>query len=276
MITIENLNFAYGKQKVFENINLTFKEGNIYGLLGQNGVGKTTLLKLISGLQRPDNGKCIVDDKKPFDRKPEFLQDIFFLPEEVIAPAETTPEKYMKTTGVFYPNYDHDMFVSLMNEMDVDRNKKFGQLSYGQQKKAMFAVALSLRTRYLLLDEPTNGLDIPSKADFRKVLTLACTENTTIIISTHQVKDVENLIDPIVILDKDDVLLNASIQEISQKLYFSFDAEKDDEAIYSEMMPSGYINVSVNNGGFESKILVEPLFNATINNKTLFKKIFDK
>ena len=79
MITIENLDFAYGKQKVFENINLTFKEGCIYGLLGENGVGKTTLLKIITGLQNPNSGVCIVDDKKAFDRNPEFLQDIFFV-----------------------------------------------------------------------------------------------------------------------------------------------------------------------------------------------------
>ena len=275
MITIENLDFAYSKQKVFENINLSFEEGCIYGLLGQNGVGKTTLLKLITGLQNADKGRCIIDGKIPFEREPEFLEDIFFLPEEVIAPSDSTPERYVKTTGMFYPNYDHELFVSLMDEMNVDRNKKFEHLSYGQQKKAMFAIALSLKTKYLLLDEPTNGLDIPSKADFRKILAKACTENTTVIISTHQVKDVENLIDSIVILDHDNVLLNASTQEISQKLYFSFDNEKNDEAIYSEMMPGGFINVSLNQGEFESNILVEPLFNAAINNKSLFKKIFD-
>lgn len=274
MITIENLDFAYGKQKVFENINLTFKEGCIYGLLGENGVGKTTLLKIITGLQNPNSGVCIVDDKKAFDRNPEFLQDIFFLPEGVIAQTYTTPIKYADNLGKFYPNYDRNFFISLMKEMEVDETKNFEQLSYGQQKKAMFCFAVALKTRYLLLDEPTNGLDIPSKSDFRRILSHACTDHTTVIISTHQVKDVENLIDPIVILTKDDVLINASMEEIAAKLYFSFDNEKDDQAIYTEMVPGGFINVMRNTEGLESNVLIEPLFNAAVRNRQVIKEIF--
>ena len=274
MITIQDLDFAYGKQKVFENINLTFKEGHIYGLLGENGVGKTTLLKIITGLQCPNKGTCIVDDKAAFDRSPDFLQDIFFLPEAITAPSSTTPLKYANGIGCFYPNYDQGLFQELMKEMDVDATKKFEQLSYGQKKKAMFCFAVALKTKYLLLDEPTNGLDIPSKSDFRRIMAHHTTENRIAIISTHQVKDVESLIDPIVILAKDEVLINASIEEIGSKLYFSFDSEKNDQALYSEMMPGGYVNVMRNTDGFESNVLIEPLFNATIRNRQMIKEIF--
>ena len=273
MITINTLDFSYKNVAVFKNISLNFKRGNVYGLLGENGVGKTTLLKLICGLQHPTAGTCTVDEFVPSERNPYFLQNIFFLPEEVITD-DTTPEKFVKKLGVFYPRYDHEYFLNLMNELEVDATKKFDTLSYGQKKKALLACALSLRTDYLLLDEPTNGLDIPSKALFRKVILQHCTDETTVIISTHQVKDVENLIDPIVILDHDEVLLNATFEEISSKLYFEYGAEKSDDALYSEMMPGGYINVLPNNFEMESKVNVEALFNAVRNNKKKIREIF--
>lgn len=274
MITINTLDFSYKNVAVFKNISLNFRRGNVYGLLGENGVGKTTLLKLICGLQHPTAGTCTIDEFVPSERNPYFLQNIFFLPEEVITD-DTTPEKFVKKLGVFYPRYDHEYFLNLMNELEVDATKKFDTLSYGQKKKALLACALSLRTDYLLLDEPTNGLDIPSKALFRKVILQHCTDETTVIISTHQVKDVENLIDPIVILDHDEVLLNATFEEISSKLYFEYGAEKSDDALYSEMMPGGYINVLPNNFEMESKVNVEALFNAVRNNKKKIREIFN-
>ena len=280
MITLKNLDFSYKKSAVFKNISLEFKDGNVYGLLGENGVGKTTLLKIISGLQFPNNGTCTVDDFIPSERNPYFLQNIFYLPEEVIT-EDTTPEKFINKLGVFYPRYDHSYFLNLMKELEVDATKKFNAMSYGQKKKSLLACALSLRTDYLLLDEPTNGLDIPSKALFRKVILqhsvstdLTDLHGTTIIISTHQVKDVENLIDPIVILDQDEVLLNATFEEISQRLYFEYGAEKSDEALYSEMMPGGYINVLPNTFNMESKVNVEALFNAVRCNKKKIREIF--
>ena len=279
MITINNLDFSYKNVTVFRNISLEFKEGCVYGLLGENGVGKTTLLKLMSGLQSPVSGTVSIDDFIPSERNPYFLQRIFYLPEEVITD-DTTPEKFINKLGVFYPCYDYSYFLDLMKEMEVDVTRKFSALSYGQKKKALLACALSLRTDYLLLDEPTNGLDIPSKAKFRKVIlehsTDAASHVPTIIISTHQVKDVENLIDPIVILDHDEVLLDATFEEISKKLYFEYGAEKSDDALYSEMMPGGYINVLPNKFEMESKVNVEALFNAVRNNKKVIKEIFDK
>ena len=277
MITLKNLDFSYKKSAVFKNISLEFKDGNVYGLLGENGVGKTTLLKLIGGLQFPNNGTCTVDDFIPSERNPYFLQNIFYLPEEVIT-ENTTPESFINKLGVFYPRYDYSYFLKLMNELEVDRTKKFDAMSYGQKKKSLLACALSLRTDYLLLDEPTNGLDIPSKALFRKVILQHSIDDAnivpTIIISTHQVKDVENLIDPIVILDHDEVLLNATFEEISSKLYFDYSSEKSDDALYTELIPGGYINVLPNKFDMESKVNVEALFNAVRNNKNKIREIF--
>lgn len=276
MIEIKNLDFSYKKTPVFRNINLNFEKGCIYGLLGENGVGKTTLLKIISGLQQPQMGTCTVDLFTSFDRKPEFLQDIFFLPDEVILPDNATPANYIHEMCVFYPKYSEDVFLNLMKEMEVEATRKFKEMSFGQQKKSLIACALSLGTAYVLLDEPTNGLDIPSKSDFRRLLSQRANEDTTIIISTHQVKDVENLIDPIIILSHDDVLLDAPIQRITEKLYFEYGATEHLDALYSEMQPGGYMNVKENTNHEESQINIEALFNAVLRNTSKIKEIFSK
>ena len=272
MIKINNLDFAYKNTQVFRRISLEFEKGNIYGLLGENGVGKTTLLKLICGLQKPQHGSVTVDGFTPSMRQPEFLQNVYFLPEEVIT-EDTTPEKFIQKTGVFYPRYDYELFNQLMKELEVDLSKKFNELSHGQKKKALLACAMSLQTDYLFLDEPTNGLDIPSKALFRKVISQYCNDETTVIISTHQVKDVENLIDPIVILDKDDVLLNASFSKITEKIFFEYGPERLDNAYYTEMLPGGYINVMRNVNNEESNVNIEALFNAVMKNKETIKNL---
>ena len=273
MIEIKNLDFGYKNLPVFRNISLGFEKGNIYGLLGENGVGKTSLLKLISGLQKPTAGTCEVDGVAPFDRLPETLQKIYFISEDFAIP-EGTPINNIKELGMFYPNYDENLFHELCKEMEVDPMRKYAELSFGQQKKCLIATALALNTDYLLLDEPTNGLDIPSKTLFRQVIAKHANDDRTIIISTHQVKDVENLIDPIIILDHDEVLLKASFREITDKLYFDYGMEKDDTALYSEMIPGGFVNVIRNTEGMDSKVSIEVLFNTVMKNKETIKQLF--
>ena len=274
MIEIKNLDFSYKNTPVFRNISLSFQPGNIYGLLGENGVGKTTLLKIICGLQQPQQGSCTVDGSRSFDREPQFLENIVFLPDEVIVPEDATPAKYVQSLAPFYPKYSYNTFVHLMQEMEVDPMRKFSEMSYGQQKKSMIASTLSLGTSYVLLDEPTNGLDIPSKTDFRMLLSKRATEGTTIIISTHQVKDVENLIDPIIILSHDDVLLNADVETITRKLSFTYDMAPNPAALFSEQMPGGCLNVCVNRSGDETQMNIEGLFNAVLRNQQTIKELF--
>ena len=284
MIEIKNLDFSYKKSPVFSNINLSLPEGNIYGLLGENGVGKTTLLKLICGLLRPVQGNVAVDGLTAHDRQPEMLQRIVILPDEVTLPDNSTPQKYVDELSPFYPNFAQGTFLHLMDELEVEPDRKFREMSFGQQKKSLIAATLALGTDYVLFDEPTNGLDIPSKAQFRAILSRRFEERNTIIISTHQVKDVENLIDPIVILSNSGVLLDASVQRIQQKLFFEYGGEKRDDALYSEMQPGGYLNVIPNPGlgvategsnlQYESQLNIEALFNAVLRNKNTVKELF--
>ncbi len=275
MIDIKNFSFSYTKTQVFDNINLQFQKGAIYGLLGENGVGKTTLLKAISGLLKPTAGSCTVDEQVSFDRKPEFLQNIFLLPDEVPLPDSATPEKFFNDLAPFYPKQSGEMLQHLAGELKVDISRKFKEMSFGQQKKSLLACAMALNTDYLLLDEPTNGLDIPSKADFRRILSEKVGEEQTIIISTHQVKDVENLIDPIIIISNNSVLLDASVEKITDKLYFEYGGQQRPDALYSEMMPGGYLNVLVNNGMGESQLNIEGLFNAVLRNSAMIKNLFE-
>lgn len=275
MIDIKNFSFSYTKTQVFDNINLQFQKGAIYGLLGENGVGKTTLLKAISGLLKPTAGSCTVDEQVSFDRQPEFLQNIFLLPDEVPLPDSATPEKFFNDLAPFYPKQSGEMLQHLAGELKVDISRKFKEMSFGQQKKSLLACAMALNTDYLLLDEPTNGLDIPSKADFRRILSEKVGEEQTIIISTHQVKDVENLIDPIIIISNNSVLLDASVEKITDKLYFEYGGQQRPDALYSEMMPGGFLNVLVNNGMGESQLNIEGLFNAVLRNSAMIKNLFE-
>lgn len=275
MITIKDLSFRYHKIDVLKQISLNFERGKIYGLLGENGVGKTTLLKVISGLQPPYSGTCEVDGMESFARHPQMLQNICFLPDAQIPTTGKTPLQHIRWLAPFYPNYNESRFHELMKRLNVDADTKFRSMSLGMQKKSMIAVSLALGTDYLLLDEPTNGLDIPSKSELRRILAESIDENKTILISTHQVKDVENLLDTIIILTEREVLLNCDTDVICRKLCFQYSDCQEPQALYSEPHPGGYINVTRNIEQAESQLNIEALFNAVIRNRETIKEIFN-
>ena len=273
MIKVNNLSFSYGNVPCLENISLDLEPGKIYGLLGENGVGKTTLLTLLCGLKKPCEGSIVTDSEAPFGRTPSFLQNQYYLPDEV-APVNMKAGDWAADCGAFWPSYSHDIFVKAMNLLETDTAQKMNAMSAGQLKKTYISFALACGSRYLFLDEPTNGLDIPSKAQFRKAIMTLTPEDSTIVISTHQVKDLENIIDPIVILDRRDVLLNASLEEISSKLFFDYGTTLNPDSLYSEQLPGGFIQVYPNATGAESKVNVEALFNTVHAHKELIKGIF--
>ena len=275
MIKINNLGFSYAENVVLKDITMTIEEGHIYGLLGENGVGKTTLLTLLSGLKKPKAGKIEIDGKAPFDRQPSLLTDIYYLSDEV-AESNMKAVDYAKNYGRFWEGFDFEKFMEIMKVLENDPQQKMNQMSFGQLKKAHIAFALACNTKYLFMDEPTNGLDIPSKAQFRKALLKYTREEATVLISTHQVRDLENVIDPIIILDKQQVLLNATIQEISEKLYFDYSGEVVPAALYREMTPGGCIQVLPNLSKEESKVNIEALFNTVHQHKEMIQYIFTK
>ena len=275
MIEISNLSFSYGAKRVLENISLKVSEGNIYGLLGENGVGKTTLLTLLSGLKKPEAGTIMVDGRNPFNREPSLLADQFYLPDEVV-PVHARAIDFAKEHGVFWPHFDLDKFRTVLSEFEVEPEQRMDAMSAGQLKKAWVSFALACNAKYYYLDEPTNGLDIPSKAQFRKAVTKYTSEESALIISTHQVRDLENIIDPIIILDNRAVLVNASVQEITGRLFFDYGSELNPGALYLEQTPGGCIQVYPNASGEESKINVEAFFNAVHAHKDLVQSMFNQ
>lgn len=276
MIQVDNLTFGYKKKKLlYRNLSLKLEEGSIYGLLGKNGAGKSTLLKNFIGLLFPKAGNISVNGFTPKKRWPSFLETIYFIPEEVYVPALTI-DRYKSLFAPFYPAFSEEQFYSYLEQLDVKDTGKLNSLSFGQQKKFIIAFALACNTRVLLLDEPTNGLDIPSKIKFRKLISGVFTNDKIIFISTHQIRDLDNLIDRVIIVDNGELLLNESIKNISDKLCFKSVSELPEmgKVLYAEDSLKGHAVVMENTEHQDSKVNLEHLFNAITENSVMAKSIF--
>ncbi len=277
MIEIENLSFGYTRKKLlYKNLNLKLSAGSIYGLLGKNGAGKSTLLKNIIGLLFPVSGRISVNGFVPRKRLPSFLETIYFIPEEVYVPSLTV-HKYINLFSPFYPLFNKEQLSNYLEMLDVVTDKKLNTLSFGQQKKFIIAFALACNTKVLLLDEPTNGLDIPSKKRFRKLIASVMNDDRMIFISTHQIRDIDNMIDRVVIVDNGDLLVSASVNDISEKLCFKTVDELTTgvTVLYEEDSLRGKSIVIENTQHEDSKVNLEHLFNAVSENPTVAKSIFN-
>jgi ABC-2 type transport system ATP-binding protein len=263
MIDIKNLNFSYSRKQeaLFNNLYCTLPNGRIVGLLGKNGAGKTSLLKIMIGLLYPLEGQVEVNGYDPASRKPAFLQDVYFVSEEFQIPAISIND-YVRANAGFYPRFNRDLFKQLVSDFELPETRNITKFSYGQKKKFLISFSLATKCRLLVLDEPTNGLDIPSKSVFRKVLAGSLDEEQLVIISTHQVKDVENLIDRILLLEDGKFIMQKDLYEISSQLNFTTSSTGEgSEILYSEMVPGGYKVITPKVNG-ETSVDIELLFNA--------------
>ena len=270
MIEVKNISFKYAGQKnlVFDDFSLELKQDNIYGLLGKNGTGKSTLLYLISGLLRPKKGAVCFDSVETKLRKPETLSEIFIVPEEFDLPAMSL-NQYVKINRPFYPRFSTEVLEACLNDFELNMDVKLNALSMGQKKKVYMAFALATNTKVLLMDEPTNGLDIPSKSQFRKVVAQYMSDDRTLIISTHQVHDVESLLDHILILSQQKLLLDASVAEITDKYVFEYRTpDQMDDVLYAEPSLQGNAVIAPRKeGSAETQVNLELLFNAVNEGK---------
>ncbi|KYP15012.1 ATP-binding cassette domain-containing protein [Flavihumibacter sp. CACIAM 22H1] len=275
MISIQNIHFKYGGKPVFTGLTLDLQPGHIYGLLGKNGTGKSTLLRLISGLLFPQQGKLTVLGFEPGKRVPSFLQQVFLVPEEFYLP-NISIDKFMQANEGFYPNFSETDFRNYLKEFSIPEGQHLQEMSYGQKKKVLISFGLACNTPILLMDEPTNGLDIVSKSQFRRVMAGAVSEEKCILISTHQVKDLENLIDRITIIDEGGILFDQTIGKITNRLHFkiSFDSEEVRTALYKETSLKGSAIILLNEAGEEGRLDLEMLYKAIITNKEAVQKAF--
>ncbi|HMS28557.1 MAG TPA: ABC transporter ATP-binding protein [Saprospiraceae bacterium] len=278
MIDLKQVSFGYRKTKeIFREMDLTLKPGSIYGLLGRNGAGKTSLLKMVNGLIFPQKGEVRVSGEDPAKRLPWNLADIYFVQEEPMIPS-TTVLTYLYTYAPFYPNFDYDRFMRLLTSFGLEGSLRMDKMSHGQKKKVVLCFAVATNCKVLILDEPTNGLDIPAKSEFRRLVTEALTEERLIIISTHQVRDMNLLIDPILIVENGRVIFHYSIEQIGRALHFAqhFSMQVPQDVIYAERIAGGYLTISENTQGQDSDVDIEILFNAVQSHRERIVSLIEK
>ena len=271
MIQIQNLSYKYSgaTENVFDGLTLSFDEGKIFGLLGKNGVGKSTLLHLLSGLLMPREGRILIDGQEPRLRQPSLQEEVFFVPDEFSLPAMPLT-RYVKYREPFYPRFSQEILRQCLQDFEIDMHSHLDKLSLGEKKRVLVSFALATQCRVLLMDEPTNGLDIPAKTLFRKLVARHMADDQTIIVSTHQVHDVDALLDHIVIMDtpakRDSILLDASIAELQERYAFQYRSmnEPCDDALYFEPTPQGRAVIVTNRAGEETTVNLELLFNAVV------------
>ena len=279
MIDVNKVSFSYGrkKSKVLDGFSMQLEKGAVYGLLGKNGTGKSTLLYLMAGLLRPQSGKVLYKGAEVVKRDPSLLQDMFLVPEEFALP-NVSLKQYVKLNAPFYPNFSDELLRSCLRDFDMNEDIHLGELSMGQKKKAFMCFALATNTSLLMMDEPSNGLDIPSKSQFRKVIASGMTDDKAVIISTHQVRDIDSLLDHVLIMDGSELLLNESVASICEKLYFAEQGmnEPTDDALYVQPSVQGNSVILPNTYGEESKMNLEVLFNAMLAERVKMQAMFNR
>lgn len=244
IIEANNLSHAYGNLKVLEGVSFAIRKAGITGLCAPNGEGKTTLLKLITGLQFPNSGTITTLGQVPQNRPLDLLQRLYFLPSEPYFP-KWSPRRIAKYYAPFYPNFNHELFAEILQEFRVEANKPLNRVSFGQKRRAQLAFALAARTQILLLDEPTTGLDIQGKDQFRRSLIAGTEAGQTIIIATHLLSEIEPVLDHVLLLNGGRIDAHLAI-DVAQQFY-SFNLTTKPLSYgdkgYARRVPGGWLTV---------------------------------
>lgn len=265
MLTVRQLNFNYQNSRpVLKSINLDFNTGNIYGLFGKNGEGKSTLMKIMTGLLFPKSGTCTILGESTKERNVEALKHVFFVPEDFELPSLSIAT-FEKVQSPFYQEFSKERFYELIEEFKLSPINLISKLSFGQKKKVLIAFGIAANTKVLLMDEPTNGLDIPSKSQFRKVMASAVDEGKCIVISTHQVRDLHSLINHVVILDNAQVIFDQSLETVSEALWFGKASNLEESSILYSELSFGGKTILARNKREESEVDLELLFNGVLS-----------
>lgn len=276
MLQIKDLKFSYLKpnRELFNDFSLDLLPGNVYGLLGKNGAGKSTLIYLMTGLLTPASGQVTLDGNDVRRRLPITLSDMFLVPEEFDLP-HISLNKFISINAPFYPKFSMDDMNRYLDIFEIEHNIKLQSLSMGQKKKVFMSFALATNTQVLIMDEPTNGLDIPSKSQFRKIIAMGMNDEKLMLFSTHQVRDIEAILDHVTIIDQSRVLLNTSIADVSSRLAFR-QLRDGDRPLLVQQGPMGSMAVVPASPNEETQVDLEMLFNATLQQPQAIKELFSK
>lgn len=276
MIKLEEVSFGYKKKKqILHDFSLSLEKGKIYGLLGKNGAGKSTLLYLLVGLLAARKGKVLFSGEDVSKRRPSVLKEMFIVPEEIDFP-RVSLKRYIECNAPFYPKFSRESLDKYLQDFDLDLDLQLDSLSMGEKKKVYMSFALATNTSLLLMDEPTNGLDIPAKSQFRKFIVSGMSDDKIILISTHQVRDVDKLLEQVIILDESRILLNQTVERICEKLYFTETNDKPEkDVLYSMPSLQGNSLILPNRQHKETVLNLESLFNAVLSEREKITDLFN-
>lgn len=277
MIELKELGFRYGRAEkpLFQGLDLQLPAGTICGMLGSNGAGKSSLLRLLAGLSFPQQGSCRVLGFVPGERSPAFLSDIFLLSEEIFVPP-VMPAIYARRYASFYPRFDQAVYDELLADFELPTDRKLSAYSYGQKKKFLLAFGLASNARLLIMDEPTNGLDIPGKSQFRRALISHFAPERSFLISTHQVHDLEGLIDSVMIIADGNILLHATMDALTARLQVELEQHAPEDALYVEETLEGYRVVRENSSGVDGNLSLELLFGLATSASARLRQVLSR
>lgn len=278
MLNIENLSFGYGhsRKMVVNELSLEIPSGVVCGLLAPNGTGKTTLLQLIMGALTARSGKVEFNDVDTSLRLPSCLAQMMLVPEEINLPPVHI-NRFIADYGALYPRFSREIMDRCIKEFDITEIGKLNALSMGQKKKVFLSFALACRPKLLLMDEPTNGLDILGKAAMRRLMAGVLDDDTTVIISTHQVRDLEQMLEQIIIMNSGKLLFNRNVTDIQTAVAFhaNVPANMADDAIASAPTPGGFSVMVPNLTGEETPVNLELLFEYAMREPEKLNELID-
>ena len=220
LLECRNLCKSYDEKQILKDINLKIPKGKIIGLLGKNGTGKTTLIKLINDLLTPTSGEVIINGKKPGVESKEIIS---YLPEKTYIDREMKVKDAIKYFEEFYNNFDSEKAKKLLKDLDLDINSKISKMSKGMQEKLQLILVMSRNVELYILDEPLGGVDPATRDYILDTILSNFSEGASVIISTHLIADIERILDEVIFIDKGQIIVTSSADELRNKENASID-----------------------------------------------------
>lgn len=220
LVKCNNLCKEFDHKKVLKNVNLSISKGKIIGLLGKNGMGKTTFLKLINDLLTPTSGEVLINGEKPNINSKKVIS---YLPERTYLDKSMKISQIITFFDEFYDNFNKEKSIKLLKDLDLDINSKVSKMSKGMQEKLQLILVMSRETELYILDEPLGGVDPATRDYILDTILSNFSEGASVIISTHIISDIERILDDVIFIDKGSIVLTSSADELRKKENASID-----------------------------------------------------
>ncbi|MDE6301827.1 MAG: ATP-binding cassette domain-containing protein [Muribaculaceae bacterium] len=261
MLTLDHVSYKYkGGVQAITDANTEIGPGT-YLLIGSNGAGKTTLLRLLSTLLFATEGEVKLDGRDITLRRPEDMKQIFYMPDDLKSPMPTIAE-LEKRHACFYPSFNPELLRANLTDFGLTGTEKLDSLSLGMRRKSLLAYALSLGVKYLLLDEPANGMDIDSKKIFMRMINRCVSDDSTLVIATHNIHELSSMFTHLLYLDKGRLSLSISIPDLLERIAFVTSPSPVQGAAYQEPFGGLFHAVIANEDGLDTEIDFPLLFSA--------------